>query len=385
MTINQNLSTYLPNVLLDAVSFGFEAVVMGTTSAMFASALAPFRHDPGPQSRRLVLKVPLFTDTCDLGAVTAILYLSPGGGGEGFIIGAKSSINLNPMDMLRRDLGLPDLRGLDGAQNLIGPHPADAIPLLSRQLSLVEQAIEVVGSILSNALGDGDARSDILRLRTAEACRDIGSPDAIGLVRRLQRSVLAGTLYRAADCYRQGALDEAGVPTVRWWPNKLAPVRKAYAKQAGLVRAEVTCRNRDSVVDFLGTPPAGTFEGAEALRQLVLFTLAAEPVLDVVAQHLHQVEGQSRSLASLFLDLLPLADLSAGRRSGPGAPPDKRSQAIARAALDALVTDGAFLATNLPKSGAVRQVLERLTEPDGPLVRRGKRAIYAVRPEKLPS
>jgi len=382
----------LSNALLDGVSFGIEATISGISAHTYAQALRPYRtdsnrdrYDENREWFELVLSVPVYDPAgFHLGSATATLFLRSTRNYVGFRIDATSAIHLNPMRLLgTKQPAFAGHVSLDGKANLIGPHPDDARPLLASQLAMVEVAINAVADVMAAALGqDYIIHTDLLRLRHAELCRDAASTDALQLVRRLQRSWLAGTAIRKRDIYRFGAEeDDRGVPVVRWWWNLLSPVAKVYAKQAGLVRTEVTCLNRDAVNALLDGPPVGPIDGSEAVHQLMMFATAAEPALDKALGHVADVDNTVRPIADLVFALLPLIEFGAQRRHGAGKKPGKLSIDQAKAALTSLIEDGVFHATAMPKTGALRKALDLLCQPGGPLVHEGRLVIYAVRPE----
>lgn len=375
----------LPNLLFDSVTFGVEAVVGGIAPEEFDALVAALRSACPPAARgrtgpvrggtRISASVPL--PGVDATVEAELVWLRLNGGAH---LSPASWIRVNPLTLLAVAGEGDGASALDGRLNHIGPHPDDARDLLACQLALVVEAVEAVAGMIGAAFPDGtQVVREALWVRSAEVCRDLAVADAVGHMRRLQRTFLQGSVVRSADAYRRGALDEGGVPTVRWWRTRTGPTLKAYAKRPEMVRAEVSCPNRDAVAVAQGGRPVAEFDGPQAAGLLSDLGAILEPFLDEVAGHvLGGVRDAARPVEALAT-LLPLVLLATGHREGRGAPPDPASVRHAGDALDALVASGACSLTGLPKGGAARRVLERLAEPGGPLVRQGRRAVYVLR------
>jgi hypothetical protein len=259
--------------------------------------------------------------------------------------------------------------------------------LLARQFAWVARAVDRVVDLLRGAAEqaagpDGPTiPHESLWLRSAEACRDRHHPDAIAAVRRLQQTVLTGTTKRIADLYRCSAGLDQGIPAVRWWRARKGPVLKAYAKATDLLRVEVACPNREAVRALVPGSGTGDIDGAVAVDHLAAFARAAASLLAEGLEHVEAVLADRRSPAELVLDLLPLADLAAGRRLYErGMAPTRQARCEALRMLGSLLETGEAWATGLDGNGSVRRTLDALAQPGGPLSRAGRPAHYTLRP-----
>ncbi len=384
----------LPNLLLDAVEFGLEADLASEGGPATDEFVHRLCQVPGVKqhgraitragTRAFDLSIPVKgADGTLLGTASAYLVLMPIGGR--IVLGSGSGVRLNLQRLLRADLGRKGCgpAGLDGNDNVTGPLGTRGPKLLVRQLRLAGAAVDGLVDALNGALpADMGAKRQRLWLRSAEVCRDLASPDAVGEVRALQRTCLAGSEFRAADCYIRGALDERGVPAVRWRQSDDGPVFKAYAKRSDLTRLEVAYPQRGAIRRILGADEA-ELGGAEAVRLLRGFVMTVAGGVDELERHVAEARGAKTDglVTDLVLHLAPLVALAAGSRVGPGRPPAAQTVSEARAALRELIEARVYRATGARAKGGLRAVLNGLSGDSGPLRRGGGRGtVFTVRP-----
>ena len=197
----------------------------------------------------------------------------------------NSSIRLNGLHMLRADLGAADSGdpGLDGGVNVIGPFHGRGGHLFRRQMELVQQAIDRVGEVLRAAARyEKSLRYVDLRIRRAEACCDRNVPDARQITRYLKRVMLSGRRERRIDLYRLGAGEDVVKRSTvsHWIRSPLSPKAKAYAKRSDLLRAEITCPNRNSIRGLIAEAGTTRLDGNQAAGQLRALAVVLKPQLD---------------------------------------------------------------------------------------------------------
>jgi len=293
-----------------------------------------------------------------------------------------STIHLNPNRMIRnfrgKHRGLP--LSLDQQENFLPPS--------SHTQATFDDQLRLVGYVTGNAfrellrtLPEGVTFVDgELWVKSGELSIDIETPDAVALVRLLQRVALAGATRVSADLYRVSAENLGGFPVVRWWRQEKGLVYKVYAKTPTQVRCEVGCRDRKAI--RLEVNAMRTQVSAQGVIDLLEdFSEAVKGALEELVTHVKRVSTNGVSPFALLLSLQPLIDLAAGKRTGGrGRPPGSHAQERAQAALDALLSDGSFQGHGDRKGEAVRSVLDGLSALGGPLKRECRRAVYTLDP-----
>lgn len=366
--------------VLDAVEFGLFAR-FGNVPASAREELR--RHLQGAagltgaEAGRWHLAVPVVTEGRTVGTIDAVLFVKFSG--KQLVIGSGSSVRLNPLRWLRQLRGEQECgeKGLDGNDNVVGGTIADPAAL-QEQLMLVRTAFDALARALMNGLPeDVEVIHDELKLRSAEACVDLGGPQARQNVQWLQRAALAEASSVECDIYRT-SLRDGPCPEVRWRLTATGPVNKVYQKRDELVRAEIACPDRRAVAELCGRL-ASTIGGDEAAEQLAAFADAADPALRRLVLHVLHASRASYSRSMLSLRLRPLRRIADCDDAGTHGTPSIESAAAAGSVLDDLITSGRFEATQIPKEWAVRKLLDRLCD-EGVLAREGRRAIYCLHP-----
>jgi len=374
----------LPNLLFDAVEFGFftrQARCGPDPVDAFRHALCRSGHSrPSSDTRRISVSVPVPGSSY---AIDAELFVRPHGN-EGLVISSGSAIRINPLRMLRRKIGEESAGpiGIDGNDNVVGPTVHRASSLLSVQLGCISQAINALAEAIEAALpATSIGEAEEFWVRSAETCLDLPCSRPAGVVRGLQRSALGGTTCTVIDLYRTQVEDVRGSPVIRWWRTEGGPGFKSYVKRSDLVRAEVVLRNRSVLRALVDDPMCSYLDGELAVCLLLEVGHVALPLLEELVDHLHRAMGEPHSALELGGRLDELIFLAWGRRTGRGRTPGTMSVSAAYAALEALLTTGTCHAVGLPKTSALRVVLDRLSSAGGVLVREGRGAYYALRPD----
>ncbi len=370
----------LPNLLFDAVEFGF----LARQSNCGSDAVRKFRHrlcalghaKPSNDTRRLMVKVPVPGSSCE---IEAALFIGSAGEG-GLIIQGKSAIRINPMRMLRHSMdgGQAGPVGLDGNDNVIGATVERASELLEQQLGLVAAAVDALAEAINAALPDeAECESEAFWVRSAEVCVDLPCHAASTIVRLMQRAALTGANQTTFDLYRVSAEDASGVPVVRWWRTENGPCFKFYAKGTEVARAEVGF-DRSALCRTLEEPSKLHLDGCLAVRLLLEVADAGAPLLGELVAHVETGRRQGGSEIELRRHLYPLMRLADGRRGGKGRPPGEGSFSGALEALEALLSAGVCRATKAAGTSALRRVLDDLVRA-GVLARSGRTASYTLK------
>lgn len=374
----------LPAVLFDAVSFGWSLDLLPVDRTLIAAFRGNLVRQgvvrKGSDAQRIRLAVPV-GDGGRLGDLHAEIVLA--GSGDRARFRTNSSIDLNLMRMLRKDLGLPPvLDALDGNDNCIGPAEGHVGDLLGRQLAFVGQAFDALAACVNDALPDG-AGCDAIRvwLRSAEVCSDISVNDAQLVCRWLQRSGFPGAIAARTDLYRSSADYRDGAHSVRYWRQQDGPAAKIYAKTPRLLRAEVVCKGRKAVRTLGCDLHSDDVDGGDAKELLVRFGQATEGLHADLVAHARAAATGRRSIGDLLTSIASLIDLAAETPRGRGRTPGPKAREAASRALEDLFTHGFCDASGQRQGTALRVVLDGLCGPSGPLVRRGRRAVFSLRPE----
>lgn len=300
-----------------------------------------------------------------------------------------SHLELNGMRLLRTQVEAPPdpAEGLAG-DNFVGPVDENWPAYLDLQVAGIATAVDAVVEGLAEAAGAPLPVAGHLRLRWAEACRDLSAADAPAFARRLASRWLGGHLR--TQRHYPGDMELEGVlPTVSWGKgSRHAPVQKVYAKAGDLLRTEVTARRAEAVGHLLaGRRRAADAEASlapEAVADLLRrFAGAAAPLLEEAREVVEEVEESAQAPIELLLRLTPLLALAAPPlRRSPGRPVSEVGRAAAREAVESLLHIGRVTTRGLRGGTALRRVLDDMAEGENAVLRRygATGASFALRP-----
>lgn len=373
----------LPDVVFDLVEFGLYAVIgVGpefSFETLFRNLSKMSKSRPRPADKYISVQFPLPQG----GHATAKLFLqtSPGT----VQIQSGSSIKLNLLRMLRQEFGDEACGpcGLDRKNNVIGQTDQRAGTLLERQLELAGAAIEHVTDLIADATETAvEILTEELWLRSAEACQDLGIAHPKELLKRLQTAPMPGVTRTVKNTYGKPSAHDDGLPCVRWRRPKTGPWYKVYIKRNDLVRVEVCCPDRKAVTWRLGANQRGSaINAGEVVRQLQGFAEAIEPNLHELKAHALSAVSDDATSAELHIALLPLTLLAGHRKAGQGRPISDSTRDAAKEALERLLMGGHVELSLLGSAPTLKKALESMCSSDGPLQRRGRRAIYVLAPK----
>lgn len=380
------VSTTLPDALMDRVVYGFTGVKKGggkETLERFLASLGEISTVSTPQTRKapgyVQITLHLVTDA-DQPAGEARVDLHLKVVGNDVIFGNRCAIHMNGMVLLRGMIGSrdPGMVSLNGKLNVLGSDQL-ASEQVEQQLESLGEALEYVSAALSAAFGE-EWRPNGLWLKVGEACRDYVSDDAISDMRIIQHATMCGTLDRRWDLYRRvSAEDHDGVPTLRFISHAGGPEDKIYPKRKETRRLEVACSDRRKVVKL--TKERRDEFTADGLRRLTRdFLSQASCRLDRLEQHVDEVLSGAAPIESLLIGLKVLIDRAAGVQKRKG-PRSANATALAQDALAGFLSIGSFDASGIHQREAIRRDLDGLCGPDGLLDKHPRRAVYYLKPK----
>lgn len=318
-----------------------------------------------------VLDVPVPLESGASYDVRVELFFEPAGDNR-IRLSNRSSIRLNGLRLLRALLDMRDWPiGLDGQDNLAGPTSEHEAGLVDELLivvgELVERAVDAIRAVMPKRY---EVEDECMRLRKAELTHDLACADPTGVTLALGQSSFCGAIATMHDVYRQGMTSGAGFPVMKYRLSKSGIDLKVYGKTYELLRHEVSCLRRRSVVAITGAE-RDEIGGDTACKLVRSFVNGAAPLLAELLEHVQQVSTRRVSPATLLVELAPLVELILAN--------DKWS-VEAEAAWNAFVLTGFYDAKGKRKGTKLRDVLEALTGPDGPLQHGARQTVYHLHP-----
>jgi hypothetical protein len=318
----------------------------------------------------------------------------------GWALNANSKLWCNGMELLRSrlpdggdSLGL----SLDGATNWIGPADDNWRALGSTQADDVAYALCSVWTKVRSGLSLARRVADpTVALRDVELCHDLDHSSAIATVVALHGSYPEGSRHVVETFYpevQSNTLSSHGAG-VRWAMDGSGELAlKAYAKCRRLLRLEVAASKGRGVSKLIEAVPQHTNRDVVLLQQplssLLRRVMAGGAVhVDALLGHVVETRNDDSLWADLLEGLAPLLALrGTPTRNRPGAPVTAATLALARDTLtDLLLLGCARPLTSagklVPRGNPVRDALDAMTRPHGPLVfRRGYRRNFVLRPK----
>lgn len=331
---------------------------------------------------RLALTLPVVDDDgVVLGEASAELYVEHQEAGT-LTVRSRSAVRFNLQLPLRRHLGLSDqFVGFDRKHNFVGPTADLGDDALAFQIEFACHGIEQLGELIAASVPHGAARRrGEMWLRKAEVCHDLACGDPIMVSRAASHAAMAGTRIGNHDCYRAGK-GTGPVPVAHWRSKARGEIIKIYPKTNDLLRIEVSCHPRDSVASCCGNRRMVGFDAAGMEDLLIEFYEQAGHTCCAALDHVRAMVGSTKSPADLHHALQPLFAVSRRERAGSGYTPNAAAAAAADRFYNALISDGIVSAIGHRKGTKVRDILESLTGPHGPLCRGGANGIYCLKPE----
>jgi len=378
-----------PLCLFDQVKIGFSGRISGLTAADLADVRQHLdqtgvldRKRSRRNPRCIVLDVPIITNDGEVvGHTTVELWLEqidP----RTMQITSRSTISTNLVVPLRALLGIqPTDVSLDGKLNYIGPTAEQSCDTLNLQFDLAHHAVEAVCEAIGEVLpACAEVHDPICWLRAIELHHDLNCDDALKVTRAVCHTAMAGSRLGEHDSYRSGK-SRARVPVAHWRATRTGEVVKVYPKTYRLARVEVGCRDRESIAKCCGERRTAEFSGAGIAELLYAFYEKAAPTVTLALDHVQRAALGKRSPMECMLALQPLLQLGRRERSGTNYTPSAAVAAAAQHAGEELLSDGVCHIRGHRKGSKLREVLDTLTEGNGPLMRGAQGTIYCLRPE----
>jgi hypothetical protein len=257
------------------------------------------------------------------------LAIADGANGAVLAVG-NSTLDVNLLTLLRKQVSHDPGVGLDKRLNFVGPPEWDRPNLLGLQLATVAGLLDAF--LRACAVASRSPVSMSLWVRAAELNRDLVRADAVEIAHRLVGEANPWHRVGWARHYRDAAdREHDGNYATVTWPNDRAdaPIRmKFYAKTADLLRTEICFDNREAVLLCAGQgvetwPDGPATNGTGIAERLAILARAAVPLLDAMSAHVARLDAPQREVLDLIVALAPL--LRAGALPPPG-----RAGALAR-------------------------------------------------------
>lgn len=378
-----------PLCLFDHFKVGFSGIITGLAWV----DLEAFRHRlhlagvlNRKRSRRnpkcIVLDVPITSTHGELiGGLAVELHVELISD-DTIQITSRSSMSANLVEPLRNLLPLQTTEAsLDGKSNFLGETAAQDVAALNLQFTFVDVAIETACEHIRNALpATAEPRDVMAWVREAELHHDVHSDKALQVARAVCHTALGGMRLGDHDSYRSGTSRDR-VPVAHWRATRTGEIVKVYPKAANLVRAEVRCGNRESVYKCCGERKTAPLSGEDVARLLYAFYEKAAPTVALAVKHVERTAAGSRSVAECINALDPLFRMARRERAESGYTPSAAAALSAQRTVDELLCAGLCRLRGHRAGTKLREVLDRMTEHDGPLTKGAQGTIYCLKPE----
>lgn len=317
----------------------------------------------------------------ELGIVEAELFTQGRSDGV-FIITSRSSVRFNLTTSLRTILGTPaGLRGLDGSINVLGATGGFEEIVLTEQHAIAQAVIEQVRQIISSGLpASAQLRHSEMWLRGAEVYHDLECVDPMSVTHAAMHAAVGGMGLGQHDFYRTGVAT-GPVPVVHWRDKAKGEIVKIYPKTENLLRVELSCSTRDSIASVVGSRTRPAFDGEGMSTLFQEFYESAGAACCTALDFVRTLRVSTSTPADLTTALAPLLAISRRERGGYGYRPNEITAQEAGRIYNELVRSGVVSTRGLRKGMKVREALEMLSAPEGPLRRGRRRGSYSLRPE----
>ncbi len=304
------------------------------------------------------------------------LWLDPLLGG----FAVRADVQMNGHDIVRQRYGIDaSIKGAGGATNFALPSAEYTPDDLQLQLdALVEIPMAIVAAIVAS-IPDAIVRDGRSKIVAGEVCLDVPCDDPQLALRKDRITPRAGTTTVTHTTFASST--ESGRKLCnKERTHSHGPESIAYEKWRKHVRVEERAHGVVAVVALLGSTVANevplTREDLYGLL-VAFYNAAGEPCCDRKDHFVRASESQ-RTIVDLIVALLPLFRIAVRDPTEGGYRPRAEAGAIARRVLIDLLTSGIAHAVGVPKGTQVRQVLEELAAPGGPLVRGNQTTIFCL-------
>lgn len=346
-------------------------------SGLQAQGLLRTSYRPGAPLR---LRIKVQLERGVVATATVVLYVQEINGG--LVIGSASTLKTNLQHVVRARYGIPDaVIGLDGKRNFSKATAECSLSDLELQFVAIEELFRALLAAIRASLPDSRQVDGFVKFRRAEVCHDSAYANAEDIARATCRVPPRGS--RETSQREYACTTGAGrTPTWRVVTKKRGPAWKGYVKAPGLLRTEFTCDHRDAVFHCMGERTQAPFSPDGAVQLAIDFYNKGGEQLCEALDHVRKVaEGGRYTLHDLLVRLDVLKAVADRDRVGNGYRPSERAAADAQRILIGLLSEGIAYATGLRKGTKVRDILEELAAPGGPLVRGATLGIFCLAPE----
>lgn len=298
-------------------------------------------------------------------------------------LSVRAEVQMNGHDILRHRYGIEgSVKGAAGATNFALPsvqYEPDDLQLQLDAFAAVDIAIR--DAILA-PLPDGTVREARVKIVAGELCLDLACDDPQDALRKDRLAPQPGTRTVTHTVFATST--ESG----RKLCNKErvrthGPLLIAYEKWVGHVRVESKAPTAAAVNDVLGPDIQNdaplTLEGVFQL--LLAFYISAGEACCERKDHFVRASRSQRTILDLIIALMPLLRVAMREPADGGYRPREDAASIAKRVLCDLLTSGITHAVGVLKGTRVRQILEDLAAPGGPLTRKDRSTIFCLSAE----
>jgi len=274
------------------------------------------------------------------------------------------------------------VKGAGGATNFALPSAEYTVDDLQLQFD----AIAAIATAIRDAIGapfpDAVIHDDQFKIVSAELCLDIPCDDPQAALRMDRLVPQAGTKTVTHAVFVESS--ESGRKLCNKERTRTNGVElRAYEKWFKHVRVEAQAPNVTAVGELL---PPGVRNDApltpEGIRELLIaFYNAAGQLCCSRKDHFVRASAAQGDIVDLIIALQPLMRIVMREPLDGGYRPREEAAQAARKLLVDLLTSGLTHAVGLPKGTQVRQVLEGLAVPGGPLARKDHTTIFCLSPD----
>ncbi len=325
----------------------------------------------------LKVTVPMRDGLCAEAKVKVWLNAIQGG------LSVRSDMQMNGHAILRQRHGIAgNVKGAGGAINFALPSTAYTVDDLELQIDAMVAIIMAIREAINASFPDAVIHDDQLKIVSAEVCLDVPCVDPQSALRMDRLVPQAGTKTVTHAVFV--AASESGRKLCNKERTRTNGIElRAYEKWSKHVRVEAQAPNANAVGELL---PAGVSNYAPLTRDgirnlLITFYNAAGELCCSRKDHFVRASAARGDIVDLIIALQPLMRIVTREPADGGYRPREEAAQAARKLLVDLLTSGLTHAVRLPKGTQVRQVLEGLAVPGGPLTRKDHTTVFCLSPD----
>lgn len=313
--------------------------------------------------------------------VTATVVLHVREIDDGLFITGGSTVETNLQSVLRQRHSIPQSAiGLDGKRNFSKPTAELGTEDVEAQIQAIGKIVDTLCDTITSSLPGCEQVEGTIWLRGGEVCHDLACPNAEDVVRASCKVPPKGSRtswQRDYDCTTGAGRS----PTWHFTTLKRGPISKGYLKAPGLPRTEVSCPHRDAIFHCTGERKRVPLGGKGAVELSWDLYISAGELCCTLLDHVREVARGGRTIDQLLTLLDPIKAIAERVPVGSGYRPSAAAADDARRVLNGILSDGLVHLKGLRKGTKVRDAVDALRVPGGPLVQGASPGICCLAPE----